>query len=47
MIAKINAYVQHCAGQPEDDAEAEPILLIQLPSNVYEVTFQSRDIICE
>lgn len=45
--AKINAYVQHCAGQPEDDAEAEPILLIQLPSNVYEVTFQSRDIICE
>ena len=45
--SKIEAHVVHCAGQSDDDALSEPMMLLQLPINDYEVEFINREIICE
>lgn len=45
--SKIDVQIINCAGQPADDALSEPIMLIQLPKNNYEVEFSDREIVCE
>ena len=45
--SKIEVHVDHCAGQSEDDAHSEPLMLLQLPNDEYEVEFINREIICE
>lgn len=45
--SKINVQIINCAGQPADDALSEPIMLIQLPKNDYEVEFSNHVIVCE
>ena len=43
----IDVQIINCAGQPAGDALSEPIMLIQLPKNNYEVEFSDREIVCE
>ena len=45
--SKIDVQIINCAGQTADDALSEPIMLIQLPKNNYEVEFSDREIVCE
>jgi hypothetical protein len=45
--SKIDVQIINCAGQPADDALSEPIMLIQLPKNNYEVEFSNHEIVCE
>ena len=45
--AKVDVRVVHCAAQPADTAHSEPIMLIQLPKNNYEVEFSNHEIVCE
>lgn len=44
---KVNVQIVNCVGQPVDDAFSEPIMLIQLPKNNYEVEFSNHEIVCE
>lgn len=43
----IKVHIVHCAGQNEGEELSEPVMLIQLPKNEYDVEFSNHDIICE
>ncbi len=43
----VNAYLESCAGQPVDDADAVAALFIQAPKAEYQVKFSQRRLVCE
>ena len=43
----IKVHIVHCDGQNEGAELSEPVMLIQLPKNEYDVEFSNHDIICE
>ncbi len=43
----IKVHIVHCAGQNEGEELSEPVMLIQLPKNEYDVEFSNHDIIFE
>lgn len=45
--SKIIVYISHCAGQAEDTALSEPIMLTKLPKNQYDAEFRNRERVCE
>ncbi len=45
--SEIVVYISHCAGQSDDTALSEPIMLMKLPKNEYVVVFRNRERVCE
>ncbi|MGI5830744.1 MAG: hypothetical protein ACOX8U_11355 [Bradymonadia bacterium] len=45
--SKVEVHITHCAGQDEGEALSEPIMLIQLPKNDYDIEFNERELVCE